>query len=73
MKLKDKVKHFMTIENEKLILDWGLSVRIAKGVSPTVNMTDNQNGYISSEYESDYSDEESESDIESDEWEYYYE
>jgi hypothetical protein len=41
----------INIENEKLILDWGLSVRIAKGVSPTVNMTDNQNGYISSEYE----------------------
>lgn len=43
----------INVENEKLILDWGLSVRITKGVAPSVDMTDNQNGFISSSYEYD--------------------
>ena len=41
----------INIENEKLILQWGLSVRITKGVAPSLVMDDNQNGLISSSYE----------------------
>jgi hypothetical protein len=41
----------INIENEKLILNWGLSVRITKGVAPGVDMVENQNGFISSSYE----------------------
>jgi hypothetical protein len=41
----------INIENEKLILKWGLSVRITKAVAPSVDMADNQNGFINSSYE----------------------
>jgi hypothetical protein len=41
----------INIENEKLILNWGLSVRITKAVAPSVDMVDNQNGFINSSYE----------------------
>lgn len=39
------------IENEQLILDWGLSVNIKKGVAPGVDMNNNQNGLVYSSWE----------------------
>jgi hypothetical protein len=41
----------INIENEKLIMNWGLSVRITKAISPSVDMVENQNGLITSSYE----------------------
>lgn len=41
----------INIANEKLILDWGLSVSIYKGVAPSVDMVNNENGLVSSSYE----------------------
>lgn len=41
----------INIENEKLILDWGLSVRITSAIAPSVDMVNNQNGFISSTFE----------------------
>ncbi|MFN4813508.1 MAG: hypothetical protein ACK5JQ_13050, partial [Bacteroidota bacterium] len=43
----------INVENEKLILDWGLSVRITKAVAPSVDMVENQNGFITSSIEFD--------------------
>jgi len=43
----------INVENEKLILDWGLSVRITKAVAPSVDMVENQNGFITSSTEFD--------------------
>ncbi|MFN7690119.1 MAG: T9SS C-terminal target domain-containing protein, partial [Bacteroidota bacterium] len=43
----------INVENEKLILDWGLSVRITKAVAPSVDMVENQNGFITSSFEFD--------------------
>lgn len=41
----------INVENEKLILNWGLSVRITKAVAPSVAMDENSNGFIESTYE----------------------
>ncbi len=38
----------INIENEQLILKWGLSVTIKKGIAPSVDMANDQNGLISS-------------------------
>jgi hypothetical protein len=41
----------INVENEQLVLKWGLSVTIKKAVAPSVDMVENQNGLISSSYE----------------------
>jgi hypothetical protein len=43
----------INIENEKLILKWGLSVRIVKATAPGVNMNARQNGFVESTFELD--------------------